>query len=473
MSEPSFEDAIRSMLRSAAPVDVPVSLEHRALAIPSEMRTPGGWRRAGLTLRGPVGALAAVLVVVALVAIVVLPRPVTAPNSGTTTVNSIGVTTIFGTFSASDFELIIGDRSFTDGPSGWSRPSSSAGLDVSFTGSADFGSFELHWIEHAAPMTLVAYFAANAHDWWVSEIVASEGRPDGKGWLYFEGLFFERPLGSPYRGEAALTSSRSTDGLTATLRFGRLDLRAFEAGSTPRDPTKGTMPPVLSGGGIVDESSAPDYIAVAGPSGAIAGYAPRALLLAIGSGPMNGYVGEPPDVPVYAADLRTLVGYVVSPGGFVPLADFAAKPAATSTPPASSVPATLMPGELVLATSGSANAGGGGTLLTGVLGGEVRGDHACLWLAPSDAPTTRVALVWPPGYHAYNDPPLQINAPDNRVIALAGATMSLNGVWIEPGTGPTSDRDPCGIDSIFVVSGVVANGGAVTPVTVAMPSARP
>ncbi len=145
----------------------------------------------------------------------------------------------------------------------------------------------------------------------------------------------------------------------------------------------------------------------------------------------------------------------------------------SSGPPASSTPATLMPGELVLATSGSANAGGGGTLLTGVLGGEVRGDHACLWLVPSDAPTSRVALVWPPGYHAYNDPPLQINAPDHRVIALAGATMSLNGVWISPGTGPTSDQDPCGIGSIFVVAGVVSNGGAVTPVTVAMPSARP
>ena len=468
MSEQSFEDAIRSMLRSAAPADVPASLEQRALAIPSEMRTTGGWQRAGLTLRGPVGALAAVVVVVALVVMVVLPRPVAAPSSGATNVNPIGVASIFGSFSASDFELVIGDRSFTAGPSGWSRPSSSA--DFSFTGSADFGSFELHWIEHAAPMTLVAYFAADAHDWWVSEIVASEGRPDGKGWLYFEGPFFERPLGSPYQGEAALTSSRATDGLTATLRFGQLNLRAFEAGSTPRDPTKGTMPPVLSGGTSGEQGTMPDFIAVADPSGAVAGYAPNTLL---GGGPTNGYVGEPPDVPVYAADLRTLVGYWVSPGGFVPLEEAAATPVRTSTPPASSVPGTLGPGELVLATSGSTNAGGRGTLLTGVLGGEVRGDHACLWLVPSDAPTTRVALVWPSGYHAYNDPPLQINAPDYRVIALAGATLSLNGVWISPGTGPTSDRDPCGIGSIFVVSGVASNGGAVTPITVAMPSARP
>ena len=222
----------------------------------------------------------------------------------------------------------------------------------------------------------------------------------------------------------------------------------------------------------MDASADPDFIAVAGPTEGIPGYAPRALVL--GTGPTNGYVGEPPDVPVYAPDLRTLVGYMVSPGGFVPLADFAARPAASSTgQPASAAPATLMPGELVLATAAPGSTGDAGTLLTGVLGGEVRGNHACLWLTPSDAPTTRVALVWPSGYHAYDDPPLQINAPDYRVIALAGSTVSLSGGSPAAGTIPTPNLDPCGVGSIFVVSGVVSNGGAVTPATVAMPSAAP
>ncbi len=185
MSEQSFEDAIRSMLRSAAPAEVPASLERRALGDPLRDSDDRGWRRAGHSLRGPVGALAAAVVVVALVATSCCRGRSAVPTRGTTNVNPIGVASIFGSLSATDFELIIGDRSFTDGPSGWSRPSSS--FDVSFTGSSTFGSFELHWIEHAAPMALVAYFMANAHDWWVSEIVASEGRPDGKGWLYFEG----------------------------------------------------------------------------------------------------------------------------------------------------------------------------------------------------------------------------------------------------------------------------------------------
>jgi hypothetical protein len=469
MSEQTFEDALRSMLRSAAPADVPASLEHRAFAIPTEMRTTGhGWR-AGRTLRGLAGALAAVVVVVAIVSAAVLLRPVVVTSNGTTTGIPIGVASVFGAFSASDLELIIGDQSFTGGPSGWSHPSGGVGLDASFTGSSTFGSFELHWIEHAAPMTLVAYVAANAHDWWVSEIVASEGRPDGTGWLYFEGPFFERPLGSAYDGEAVLTSSRSTDGLTATLRFGNLQMTAFRSGSASRDLTKGTEPPPPSGGSSGALGTVPDFIAVAGPTGGV-GYAPQ--LLVLGTGPTNGYVGAPPDVPVYAADLRTLVGYMVSGRGFVPLAQAAATPVGTSTPPASPGQATLLPGELVLATTAPGSAAGG-TLLTGVLGGEVRGDHACLWLTPSDAPTTRLALVWPSGYHAYDDPPLQLNAPDYRVIALAGATLSLSGGSPAPGATPTLDEDPCGLGSIFVVSGVVSVAGVMPSGAVAMPSATP
>ena len=470
MSEQSFEDAIRSMLRAAAPPEVPASLERHALAIPYEIRTTGRGRGAGRTLRGLAGAVAAVMVVVALVSAVVLLRPLVVPGGATSNVNPIGVASAFGTFSASDFELVIGDRSFTGGPSGWSHPSASLGLEVSITGSSIFGSFELHWIEHAAPMTLVAYVEANAHHWWVSEIVVSEGRPDGTGWLYFEGPFFERPLGTAFDGEAVLASSRSTDGATATLRFGDLRLTAFQSGAASRDPTMGTMPPLPSTGPGAEQWTMPDFIAVAGPSGGV-GYAPRALVL--GTGPTNGYVGGPPDVPVYAADLRTLVGYWMSGRGFVPLADVAARPLVSGNPQSSPGAATLLPGELVLATAAQGSTGDAGTLLTGVLGGEVRGDHACLWLTPSDAPTTRVALVWPAGYHAYDDPPLQINAPDYRVIALAGSTVSLSGGSPAAGTIPTPDLDPCGVGSIFVVSGVVSNGGAVTPATVAMPSAAP
>ncbi len=470
MSEQSFEDAIRSMLRAAAPAEVPASLERQAFAIPYEMGSTGRGRGAGRTLRGLAGAVAAVIVVVALVSAAVLLRPLVVPGSGTTTVNPIGVASSFGSFSASDFELVIGDRSFTGGPSGWSHPSASLGLDVSITGSSTFGSFELHWIEHAAPMTLVAYVAANAHDWWVSEIVASEGRPDGTGWLYFEGPFFERPRGTAFDGEAVLASSRSTDGLTATLRFGDLRLTAFQSGAASRDPTKGTMPPLPSVGPGGGQGTVPDFIAVAGPSDGV-GYAPQALVL--GTGPTNGYVGGPPDVPVYAADLRTLVGYMVSGRGFVPLADVASLLPVSGNPQSSPGAASLMPGDLVLATAAPGSTGDAGTLLTGVLGGEVRGDHACLWLTSSDAPTTRVALVWPSGYHAYDDPPLQLNGPDYRVIALAGSTVSLSGRPPAPGTTPAPDLDPCGVGSIFVVAGVVSNGGAVTPATVAMPSAAP
>ena len=134
MSEQSFEDAIRSMLRAAAPAEVPASLEQRALAIPCEIRTTGRGRRAGRTLRGLAGALAAVIVVVALVSAAVLLRPMVVPGGATASVDPIGVASAFGSLSASDLELVVDDRSFTGGPSGWSRPSASLGLDVSITG---------------------------------------------------------------------------------------------------------------------------------------------------------------------------------------------------------------------------------------------------------------------------------------------------------------------------------------------------
>jgi hypothetical protein len=72
--------------------------------------------------------------------------------------------------------------------------------------------------------------------------------------------------------------------------------------------SKGTMP--LPGpNGQVDASSAPDFIAVAGPGSAIAGYARREDVL------------DPHDqpFPVYGEDLTVVVGQMVPEKGFVPV----------------------------------------------------------------------------------------------------------------------------------------------------------
>ena len=71
--------------------------------------------------------------------------------------------------------------------------------------------------------------------------------------------------------------------------------------------SKGTMPPP-GPNGEVDPSSAPDFIAVAGPGSGIAGYARKEDVLDPGDGPF----------PVYGEDLRTIVGQMVPGKGFVP-----------------------------------------------------------------------------------------------------------------------------------------------------------
>ncbi len=382
----------------------------------------------------------------------------------------MAVSSSFGTFRATDFALTIGAETFVGAQPirtlvGIRVPGTPASTPGSATSTGapsgdadsplrDFGAFELHWVEHGSPMTLVAYPEADAGSWWVSEIVASEGRPDGGGWLYFEGPFFERPLGSDFDGPVMLPSTRSTDGVAATLRIGQLHLSAFRSGVPPSDPTKGTLAPATPGT-AVNVAAAPDFIAVASAGGGIAGYAPSALVF--GGGPTNGYVGEAPDVPVYAADLRTLVGYVVAGGGFVPLAQMPV--ARASATPTGSASASLNPGELRLNTAPTGSSSGARTSLTGTLGGEVRGEQACFWITPSAARSTRVALVWPAGYHAYVVNPaggqkIQLNGPDYRVIATTGATVTVSGSGRQAAS-PGAAGDPCAIGSVFVVSGVI------------------
>ena len=71
--------------------------------------------------------------------------------------------------------------------------------------------------------------------------------------------------------------------------------------------TKGTLPPPGPNGEI-DPSSAPDFLAVAGQDVAIAGYARREDVLGVGDSAF----------PVYADDLRTVIGHMIPGKGFVP-----------------------------------------------------------------------------------------------------------------------------------------------------------
>jgi hypothetical protein len=72
--------------------------------------------------------------------------------------------------------------------------------------------------------------------------------------------------------------------------------------------------------GIVSPSSIPDFIAVAGRDGDVAGYVPSRYLI---DPTLEG------NIPVYGPDLATLVGYMVPDQGFVPLS---AEPSDLRTP---------------------------------------------------------------------------------------------------------------------------------------------
>ncbi len=71
--------------------------------------------------------------------------------------------------------------------------------------------------------------------------------------------------------------------------------------------SKGTLPPP-GPNGQVDPSSAPDFLAVAGRDGGIAGYARKEDVLAPGDVPF----------PVYGENLSTVIGQMVPGRGFVP-----------------------------------------------------------------------------------------------------------------------------------------------------------
>ena len=80
-------------------------------------------------------------------------------------------------------------------------------------------------------------------------------------------------------------------------------------------PSRGTMPPP-DAAGDVDPSAVPDFVAYAGRADRIIGWVPKEYLLDPGAH-CRGPQCDP--IPVYADDLRTLIGHDVPDRGFVPL----------------------------------------------------------------------------------------------------------------------------------------------------------
>ncbi len=98
----------------------------------------------------------------------------------------------------------------------------------------------------------------------------------------------------------------------ATIPTALLVAAAFIVGAcSPVAPvgTKGTMPPP-GPDGAVDPAQVPDFVAVAGREGGIAGYVPKEFVLG-GSDETHWHV--------FSDDLTTVVGHMYPEKGFVPL----------------------------------------------------------------------------------------------------------------------------------------------------------
>jgi hypothetical protein len=113
--------------------------------------------------------------------------------------------------------------------------------------------------------------------------------------------------GGTFAGTATLGSVRSTFGESGTIRFGKLSLTAF-GGQVARDPSLATMPP----DGVIGPSG-PDFIPMVGTGTSIVGYVATRWQLDL---PLNSFRARAPDQPVFASDLKTIVGYSVPGHGF-------------------------------------------------------------------------------------------------------------------------------------------------------------
>jgi hypothetical protein len=111
------------------------------------------------------------------------------------------------------------------GANGQTFTAAGAQVDVhSDPGTTTYQTLELIWQEHGVEMRLFFYFAADAHDWWVSNLTTYNGRsnPD---WIGYRGPLFRSPLGSAFVGDVDLVPAGAPSG--AHLRIANMHLQPF------------------------------------------------------------------------------------------------------------------------------------------------------------------------------------------------------------------------------------------------------
>ncbi len=180
---------------------------------------------------------AAALLIVGLVA--VAGRSPNTPATGGDGAAPFAWTTSRVAFTANTFTIDVGGRRFS--PTG-------VHVDAhSDPGDATYATLELTWVEHDVTMNVNVYFAADAADWWVTEMRTYNGKSLADAdWVTFAGDRFRSPAGGTFTGDVDLTATEG--GVTSHLQIGGMTLALRPAtsatGAGTLTPDGGSVPSV-------------------------------------------------------------------------------------------------------------------------------------------------------------------------------------------------------------------------------------
>jgi hypothetical protein len=226
-------------------------------------------------------------------------------------------------FTSNTFTIDVGGQQFS--PTG-------VHVDVhTDPGNATYATLELSWQQSGVLMNVNVYFAADAANWWVTEMRTSNGKAGtATDWVTFMGDEFRTPLGHGYAGDVDLTATEG--GVTSHLRIGGMTLELLPytgtvtASSVP--PNYGTLPSATA---VVDATSTTfvldpkadvqepeQWYTVADPKDTVATIA---AMFGLGAGPIavwNGWTDGEAHVLTAGSTVRIPPGGTIVPNAVVP-----------------------------------------------------------------------------------------------------------------------------------------------------------
>jgi hypothetical protein len=155
-------------------------------------------------------------------------------------------------FSANSFTIDVGGQQFT--PTG-------VKVDVNTDpGDATYATLELSWQQHQVLMNVNVYFAADATNWWVSEMRTYNGKSGTDAdWVTFAGDRFRTPTGGTYTGDVNLTATEG--GATSHVQIRGMSLALLPSSKAPTTssvlPTYATVPSVTAVGQVTTTAPVP------------------------------------------------------------------------------------------------------------------------------------------------------------------------------------------------------------------------